>query len=144
MALKLDKMESDLVLACKLWYGEKGIEKVIADNVYGDIEHIKLDSKYHWISKLFMKLIDTGYFKLSTFINEISPRHIDGFGGMDEHLSAAEKVYRRMVSMICNLQVQDHDKEGNWYTLVELHEVNEKFREKEEEEEEVEVEVLTK
>lgn len=131
MSLKLDKMESDLVLACKHHYGNTGVEKVVGDYCGYDPEHCNLDAKYHFVSELLMKLIETGHLRLSHFLDELSPRHIDGFGGMDQSYDAATKVYNRMVSMIFGLKVAERDSEGNYYTLVELHELNEKFKDKE-------------
>jgi hypothetical protein len=129
--LKLDQMESDLVLACKAWYGDKGVEKVIGHYCNYDPEHCDIRSKYHFISELIVKLIDNGHLRLTTLINELSPMNINGFAEMDKDLAASNKIYNRMVSMICGLQINEQDKDGNYYALIELHEVNEKFREKE-------------
>lgn len=133
MYIKLDEMESDLVLACKCYYGDNGVEKVIGYYCGYEPEDCSLDSKYHFISELLMKLIENGNLRLGHLISELSPRHINGLGEMYKTLDVAEKVYKRMFSMIQGLKVKERDKDGNYYDLVELHELNEKFIEKEEE-----------
>ena len=132
MSLKLNEMESDLILACKHHYGNTGIEKVIANYCGYNVKYCDFGAKYHFISELLIKLIESGHLRLSCFIDELSSRNIEGFGGMDKTSDVSAKVYNRMVSMIDKLKVQEHDKEGNWYILVELYKVNEKFKDKEE------------
>lgn len=126
MCLILDEMEQDLVLACKNWYGENGIEKVIGNYCGYDPKDCNISAKYHFISELLMKLLDNKCITLTRLFDELSPRHINGFGGMDEHLHTSTKIYNRMVSVINNLQVRNQDE-----VLVELHQANEKFKEKE-------------
>ena len=43
-------------------------------------------------------------------------------------------ILKKMVSLInCELQVNEHDEQGNLYPLIELHEAQEMFREKKDE-----------
>lgn len=131
--LKLDEMEQDLILACKCHYGHNGIEKVIAHYCRYEPEHCDMGAKYHFISELIVKLIDNGNIRISYLIDQLSPRNINGFCSMDEKLSASEKVYKRMVSIINNINVKEQDKDGNYYDLIELHDADPRFKEKEEE-----------
>ncbi|KKU58791.1 MAG: hypothetical protein UX83_C0011G0003 [Candidatus Wolfebacteria bacterium GW2011_GWE2_47_12] len=53
MTLKLEEMEQDLILACKLWYGDNGVEKVIGHYCNYDPEHCDIRAKYYF-SSLFI------------------------------------------------------------------------------------------
>lgn len=133
-SLKLTDMEQDLILACKLWYGDNGIDKVIAHYCNYPIELVEVRNRYYWISQLFIKLIDAGHFKFSYFLSELASVN-DWFAqDINNAYDIPKYILKKMVSLInCELQVNEHDEQGNLYPLIELHEAQEMFREKKDE-----------
>lgn len=126
--------EQDLILACKNWYGENGIEKVISDYVgYIKPEEVTLDSKYHFIFELYLKLCEAGNLKLRCLLSELSPRRIYDIKHSKHIINNHNyRLYEfprllcdKMISEICNVTVIKNDN-----VLIELHNANPKFIEK--------------
>jgi hypothetical protein len=110
--------EQDLILACKFWYGENGIDKVIADAIgYGEEQEVSIHSKYHFISQLYLKLIENKHLFLYNLIDRFKPSK---FHDVCNH----DGMYDVMRSEISGLRVKNEDK-----TIIELHTANEKYRE---------------
>lgn len=131
--------EQDLILACKCHYGENGIEKVISDYVgYTEEHEVTIDSKYHFISELYVKMVENRHLKLSILLqNKLSPGNIydiknKGYVSYYENYSIRDVsriICHQMISEIQGVRVRDGDK-----VLIELHECNEKFKDKDKEE----------
>lgn len=127
-----DEMEQDLILACKNWYGEKGIDKVISTYCGYDIEHVNLNVRYSFISKLYSKLCGEGHCKLTSLFNELSPNRIYDWKHTEQVINNhnyslydfPKLLCDKMISEICGIQVRDDDK-----ILVELHEVDSRSKE---------------
>ncbi|MCE5220150.1 MAG: hypothetical protein LLF98_02485 [Clostridium sp.] len=132
-SLKLDNMEQDLIYACKSWYGGNGIEKVIGDYCGYDASNVGAEAKYHFLSKLLIKLIKNKNINLTELFDDLSPRNINEFGGLgkQDQRNTNEIIFGKMVLLICNLQVKEMRKDGTYINLVDLGEPNEKFRKKE-------------
>lgn len=131
----LDDFEQDLVLACKGRYGKKGIEKVIAENVYlGDIKDVCLSSKYYWIKELFFKLADKSYLSTKILINELSFDRIHSlsyYEQLDNINNVSLQILNMMRSMISGLKVKECDRNGKSFDLISLHEPNKDFMKEE-------------
>lgn len=136
MCLKLDNMEQDLILACKNWYGDKGIDKVISHYCGYNIECVNLHARYHFISELYLKLCDNNNLKYLCLLDRVSPRRIydpenrvDAFNPYHYNLSDFPRIIlNHMVEEIQGLEVKNND-----IVLVKIHEANEMFIEEENE-----------
>jgi hypothetical protein len=127
-----DDMEQDLILACKMHYGENGVEKVISDYVrYKKPEEVELDSKYHFISNLYVKLVKDGHLNISCLLNDrLSPRRIFDHNNRTLYNNKAYGIYEfpkilcdHMVGEIQGVKVRDGDN-----ILIELHEAKQKYK----------------
>jgi hypothetical protein len=130
--------EQDLILACKCHYGSKGIEKVIRDYIgYGENQEIKLDSKYHFISELFLKLCNNGHLKYIYLLDRLSPRNIYDQKHMEFPLSKVNYNLYDLPRIVCDHMIGEIQgvrvKDGN-KVLIELHENNKKYIEEEKDE----------
>jgi len=110
-----NEFEQDLILACKCWYGDNGIDKVIQDAIgYDRDQYVSIHSKYHFISQLYIKLIENKHLMLYNLIEHFKPSRIDAYS-----------MYEKMCSEIMNLKI----KNDSGLVIVELHEPNEKYKE---------------
>ena len=135
------EFEQDLILACKGWYGENGIEKVIRAYIgYSEAQDITIDSKYHFISELYVKMVENKHLKLFFLLqNRLSPRHIYDSKNMRYVYNTTNYniydipriVCDHMIAEIQGVQVKEQDKDGNYYTMIEIHEAKEEFKDKE-------------
>lgn len=130
--------EQDLILACKCHYGEQGIEKVIRDYIgYSEDQEITLDSKYHFISELYMKMVENKHLKLFILLRDrLSPRHIYDQKNMKYIINNVNYSLYELPRIICDHMVAEIQgvrvlKDGG-EVLIELHKNNEKFIDKEE------------
>lgn len=126
--------EQDLILACKNWYGENGIEKVIRDYIgYAENQEITIDSKYHFISELYDKLCNNGHLKLTCLLYRLSPRRIYDHKNRSLFNNLKYSLYDfpnivcdHMVGEIQGMRIKDDNS-----TLIEIHEAKDKFIDKE-------------
>lgn len=126
--------EQDLILACKCHYGDNGIKKVIADHVgYIEPSKIKLDSIYHFISELYIKMVENNHLKAECLLKDrLSPRHIYdqknfGFNNKKDYTlyDIPRIICDHMIGEIQMVQVKDSEKN---LIIIDLHEPNLKFK----------------
>lgn len=69
--VEFTQMEQDLILACKGRYDENhmlGIKKVIGNYCDYDYENVEESSIYHFISELYVKLLDNNHLSFRSFL----------------------------------------------------------------------------
>jgi hypothetical protein len=131
--------EQDLILACKCHYGENGIEKVIRDYIgYAEDQEITLDSKYHFISELYVKMFENKHLKLYFLLQDrLSPRHIYDHEHRENVLNRHNYSLYDFPRIVCDHMIAEiqgvkvYNSEKN-EIIIELHEPDEKFKDKEE------------
>jgi hypothetical protein len=128
--------EQDLILACKNWYGEKGIEKVIRDYIgYAENQELTLYSTYHFISELYVKMVENGHLKLYFLLQDrLSPRHIYDKDHTEYIYNNHNYSLYDMPRVICDHMIAEIQGvsvlKDNGETLIKLHDINEKFLDK--------------
>ncbi len=125
-----NEFEQDLILACKTWYGEQGLEKVIANHGGIKVEHVSLENKYYWLKKVIIKLVNAGYYSIENIFTQFFEDYF-GMYCFDSPINSKEgiiaRITDRMRAMIQNMEVKDKG-----VTLVYIHDMNKKFVEKKE------------
>lgn len=124
-----NEFEQDLILACKTWYGEQGLEKVIANHTGIEVKYVSVNNKYYWLKKIIIKLVNAGYFSIENiFTNFFEDVGLYFFNKVNESKDEMiTRVTERMIAMIQLMEVNDKG-----VTLVYIHNINKKFVEKRE------------
>lgn len=129
----LTDLEQDLVLACKNWYGENGIAKVISEINGCEIEsYERLDTKYFWIKELYLKLIQNGNLKIERLFERFFPDYDFPFLKSEKEKLFIERFLDQLITEIQGVQVMDD--QGVILSLHDAH--GSKFREPNADEEE--------
>lgn len=116
------EFEQDLILACKGWYGDNGIDIVLRDYCgWSDEYPIPKDSIYHFISNLFIKMVNNNHLRLGSFFDSMSPNRIFDFEKQTFTIwEIPMKLCQQMKSEISCVKVKNDN--GEW--IVKLHEPN--------------------
>ena len=114
--------EQDLILACKGWYGDNGIDIVLRDYCgWADEYPLPKDSVYHFLSILFIKMVNNNHLRLGMFFDNLSPSRIFDFEKKSFTLcDISMKICQQMKSEISGVQVKTN--KGEW--IVRLHDPN--------------------